>query len=66
MNDRVFFSLCALVAIGLIALALVWPQGLGARSPERFGRPLAQPAPLPPGTAPAAKQPATPAATLTP
>ncbi|MBW3560149.1 MAG: hypothetical protein KY449_10340 [Proteobacteria bacterium] len=62
MNDRVFFSLCALVAIGLIALALVWPQGLGARSPEPFGRPLAQPAPPAPGAAaPPAPAPATPA-----
>ncbi len=63
MNDRVFFSLCALIAIGLIALALVWPQGLGARAPEPFGRPPAQP---PPGAARApAQAPATPA-TLAP
>jgi hypothetical protein len=55
MSDRIFFGVCALIAAGLIALALVWPQGLGARSPEPFGRPLAQPAP---GAAPAA--PATP------
>lgn len=53
MSDRVFFSLCALAAIGLIALALVWPQGLGARSPGPFGRPLAKPVPVP-AAAPAA------------
>jgi hypothetical protein len=54
MSDRVFFSLCALAAIGLIALALVWPQGLGAPSPGPFSRPLAPPAPAskPPPSAP--------------
>ena len=26
-----------LIAAGMIALALVWPQGLGARSPDPFG-----------------------------
>ena len=66
MNDRVFFSLCALVAIGLIALALVWPQGLGARSPEPFERPLAQPAPLPPGAVPKPAGSTAPAESLTP
>ncbi len=45
MSDRVFFTLCALAAAALIALALVWPQGLGARSPGLFGAPLQQPAP---------------------
>ena len=43
MSDRVFFSLAALLAVLLIALAAVAPQGLGARSPWLFGRPLAQP-----------------------
>jgi hypothetical protein len=37
INDRVFFSGLALLAIGLIALAMVWPQGYGARSPGPFG-----------------------------
>jgi hypothetical protein len=37
MSDRLFFSLLALTAAGLIALALVWPQGLGAPSPPPFG-----------------------------
>jgi hypothetical protein len=45
MSDRLFFSLAALLAILMIALAAVAPQGLGARSPGPFGRPLAQPAP---------------------
>jgi hypothetical protein len=37
MPDRVFFPLTALAAILLIALAFVWPQGLGRRSPKPFG-----------------------------
>ena len=37
MSDRVFFSGLALAAAALIALAMVWPQGLGARSPGPFG-----------------------------
>ena len=56
MSDRVFFGACALIALGLIALALVWPQGEGARSPGPFGGPVSQP---PPSAAPA--QPAAPA-----
>lgn len=51
MPNPVFFSLAALAAAALIALALVTPQGLGARSPGPFGHPLA---PLhAPGQAPA-------------
>ncbi|MDD3837822.1 MAG: hypothetical protein WDA06_02925 [Phenylobacterium sp.] len=37
MFDRLFFPALGLVAAGLIALAMVWPQGLGARSPGPFG-----------------------------
>jgi hypothetical protein len=37
MPDRLLFPLMGLVAILMIALALVWPQGLGARSPWPFG-----------------------------
>jgi hypothetical protein len=37
MLDRLFFPLSALAAALIIALALVWPQGLGARSPGPFG-----------------------------
>lgn len=37
MPDRLLFPLLGLVAALMIALALVWPQGLGARSPGPFG-----------------------------
>ena len=37
MSDRVLFPLMGLAAVLMIALALVWPQGLGARSPGPFG-----------------------------
>jgi hypothetical protein len=52
MSDRVFFSLCAVVAALMIAVALVYPQGLGARSPEPIAEPLAQPAPAKPSEVP--------------
>ena len=52
MNDRVFFGLVALAAVVMIALALVWPQGLGARSPGLFGQPEAQAAPAKPSQQP--------------
>ena len=44
MSDRLFFSLAALAALLMIGLALVWPQGLGRRSPEPFGGPEVAPA----------------------
>ncbi len=50
MSDRVFFALAAAVALGMIALALAWPQGLGTRSPGPFGHAVKPPAaaqPLP-------------------
>ena len=37
MLDRLYLPLLGLVAVGAIALSLVWPQGLGARSPAPFG-----------------------------
>jgi hypothetical protein len=37
MSDRVFFPLLALIAAAMIALSMVWPQGLGSRSPAPFG-----------------------------
>jgi hypothetical protein len=64
MSDRLYFSLMGLAAAAMIALALVWPQGMGARSPGPFGhevvRPTEAPAPeaapslLPIPTAPVA------------
>ena len=52
MSDRVFFTLCALAALLMIAVALVYPQGLGGRSPGPLGEPLAQPAPAKPSEVP--------------
>jgi hypothetical protein len=37
MHDRLFFSILAGAAVVMIALAAVWPQGYGARSPAPFG-----------------------------
>lgn len=37
MLSRLFFPAIGLLALGLIGLAMVWPQGLGARSPGPFG-----------------------------
>ena len=37
MSNRLFFPLIAVLALALVALAAVWPQGLGARSPGSFG-----------------------------
>ncbi|WP_172448610.1 hypothetical protein [Caulobacter mirabilis] len=38
LRDRIFFPLCILIAAGMVALALVWPQGMGQPSPAPFGR----------------------------
>lgn len=46
MRDRVFFPLTALVALGMIAVALIWPRGMGANYPS-FSHPLTVPAPVP-------------------
>jgi hypothetical protein len=43
--DRLFYPLAALVVAGLIALAMVYPQGEGARSPGPFGHPPTQQTP---------------------
>jgi hypothetical protein len=40
MSDGLFFTLAALAAAAMIALALVWPQGLGRPSPPPFGNPV--------------------------
>ncbi|WP_296596146.1 hypothetical protein [Phenylobacterium sp.] len=37
MLDRFYLPLLALGAAAAIALAMVWPQGLGDRSPAPFG-----------------------------
>jgi len=46
MRDRVFFPLAALLALAMIALALIWPRGMGAAHPS-FADPLTVPAPVP-------------------
>jgi hypothetical protein len=38
MLDRLYLPFLGLCAVAVIALSLVWPQGLGARSPGSFGR----------------------------
>ena len=43
MSNRLFFAGAALAAVALVGLALVTPQGLGARSPAPFGHPVATP-----------------------
>ena len=37
MLDRLYMPLLAAAAVLVIALAMVWPQGLGDRSPAPFG-----------------------------
>lgn len=37
MNDKVFYGGAAILALLMIGLSLVWPQGLGQRSPAPFG-----------------------------
>jgi len=37
LSDRLFFPLITLVIISIVAIAAVWPQGDGARSPAPFG-----------------------------
>jgi hypothetical protein len=37
LPDRAFYPLAAVLAVALIALASVYPQGQGARSPKPFG-----------------------------
>jgi len=47
MPDGLALPAIALLAAGLVALALVWPQGEGARSPAPFGHAVAGlPAPV--------------------
>ena len=37
MLDRLYLPLLGLAALAVVALSLVWPQGLGDRSPGPFG-----------------------------
>ena len=37
MFDRLYLPILALAALAAVALAMVWPQGLGDRSPAPFG-----------------------------
>ena len=37
MLDRLYLPVLGLLAIAAVALAMVWPQGLGDRSPDPFG-----------------------------
>jgi hypothetical protein len=37
MLDRLYLPILGFAALAAIALAMVWPQGLGARSPAPFG-----------------------------
>ena len=37
MLDRLYLPLLGLAAVAAIGLSLVWPQGLGDRSPGPFG-----------------------------
>jgi hypothetical protein len=37
MLDRLFLPFLGLATIALVAFAVVWPQGLGDRSPAPFG-----------------------------
>jgi hypothetical protein len=41
VSARLILPLLALLALAMIALALVWPQGTGRPSPAPFGHPMA-------------------------
>jgi hypothetical protein len=43
MRDRFFYPLALLAALAMVALAMVWPQGMGTPSPGAFGHPMAPP-----------------------
>lgn len=44
MRDRFFYPLAIALTVGMIMLAMVWPQGQGARSPAPFGHEPTTPA----------------------
>ena len=69
MSDAVFFTLAGLLAAVMIALALVWPQGLGMRSPAPFGHAVVSEqldTPTPAAAAPRATVPSAPLSTSEP
>lgn len=43
LDDKIFYPLAAVVAVLLIALSTVWPQGLGSRAPAPFGHAVVLP-----------------------
>lgn len=43
MFNKIFYIAAALAAVAMISLALVWPQGIGARSPAPFGHEIKLP-----------------------
>jgi len=43
MNERFFYIASAAVAVLIIALSLIWPQGEGRRSPPPFGHAITEP-----------------------
>lgn len=43
LDDRIFYPAAIVVAVLLILISLVWPQGLGLRSPPPFGHPVQLP-----------------------
>ncbi|MDI7773853.1 hypothetical protein [Asticcacaulis sp. EMRT-3] len=43
MDSKIFFPAAGLIALLLIAFSLVWPQGIGARSPAPFGHAIEMP-----------------------
>eukprot|EP01042_Synura_sphagnicola_P018691 gene18691-23627_t len=43
MNNKIFYLVSAGIAVALIALSFVWPQGLGAPSPKPFGHAIELP-----------------------
>jgi hypothetical protein len=42
MLDRLFLPALVALTVVIVALAMVWPQGLGDRSPGPFGSPPVQ------------------------
>ncbi|MBP2157512.1 MULTISPECIES: hypothetical protein [Asticcacaulis] len=43
LPDKIFYPAAAVIAIVLIAISFVWPQGLGAPSPKPFGHAIELP-----------------------